>query len=93
MIIPTIGRVVLVRKNGNTGYPEIYEASNGDALPALVARVWNDRLLNVGGFDANGTPFALTSLVLVQDGDEIPQQGVSYAEWMPYQKAQAAKQE
>lgn len=82
MISPTIGRVVLVRRAA---------ASSDQAEPGLVAYVFHDRLINVGGFDRNGLPFSLTSLTLVQDGDAIP--GGNYAEWMPYQKGQAAKTE
>ena len=49
-------------------------------------------MINVGGFDANGSPFAECSLQLLQDGD-APNLAVHYAEWMPYQKGQAAKTE
>lgn len=79
MISPTIGRVVLVhRQASGSDQPE----------PALVTYVWHDRMINVGGFDHNGVPFARTSLALLQDGDAIP--GSDYAEWMPYQKKVAA---
>ena len=81
MITPTIGRVVLVTRPGNTsGQPE----------PALISHVWGDRMINVGGFDANGVPFAETSITLLQD-DDVGEG--CYAEWMPYQKGQAAKTE
>lgn len=84
MIKPTIGRVVLVqRRPGSTDITQ--------AEPALVSYVWNDTLINVGGFDHNGAPFAYTSLKLLQDDDEAPES--CYAEWMPYQKGQAAKTE
>lgn len=79
MIEPTIGRVVLVHRG-----------TSDQAEPALISYVWNDRLINVGGFDRNGTPFALTSLQLLQDSD-VPSSGSQYAKWMPYQKEQAAK--
>ncbi|OWY35285.1 hypothetical protein CEJ45_08410 [Herbaspirillum aquaticum] len=63
-------------------------------MPALISRVWNDRLINIGGFDADGKPFSATSVPLIQgdepEGQELPQ---FYAEWMPYQKGQAAKTE
>ena len=81
MISPTIGRVVLVQGTGSN-----------QAQPALVSYVWNDRLINVGGFDRNGAPFAATSVSLLQDDDAPPTAGM-YAEWMPYQKGQAAKTE
>lgn len=78
MIQPTIGRVVLVHR-GISDQPE----------PALVSHVWSDNMINVGGFDRNGQPFALTNLHLKQDDAEQPP--MPYAEWMPYQKAQAEK--
>lgn len=83
MIQPTIGRVVLVHR-GNTG--------TNQPEPALVSYVHSDKLINVGGFDCNGTPFACTSLQLLQD-DDTPTNPKYYAEWMPYQKAQAEKNE
>lgn len=80
MIKPTIGRVVLVHR-GNSDQPE----------PALVCYVWNDRMINVGGFNKNGEPFKETSLTLLQDDDTPEGLGTTrYAEWMPYQKAVAA---
>lgn len=84
MIIPTVGRVVLVRNRhaNRSGQPEA----------ALIAFVHNDRLINVGGFDGNGLSFAMTSLRLVQEGDLVDDQS-TYAEWMNYQKGQAAKTE
>lgn len=84
MISPTVGRVVLFRPAGATRETEPY--------PALVARVWSDRMINVGGFDHNGDPFKATSVTLLQDDDE-PDAGRAWAEWMPYQKGQAAKTE
>lgn len=80
MIKPTIGRVVLVHRG-----------KSDQAEPALIAYVHNDRCINVGGFDCNGNPFALCSVQLLQD-DERPINTTRYAEWMPYQKEQSAKE-
>lgn len=80
VIKPTIGRVVLVHR-GISNQPE----------PALISYVWHDRMINIGGFDHNGKPFAITTLQLLQDDDVAT--GTCYAEWMPYQKGQAAKTE
>lgn len=86
MIKPTIGRVVLVHRFAD-GKPVSPKPE-----PALVCYVHNDRLINVGGFDANGQPFACTSLQLLQDDDQAPELiSGAYAEWMPYQKEQAVK--
>lgn len=85
MITPTIGRVVWVIRPTDTldiRQPEV----------GLVTYVHTDsRYINVAGFNSNGTPFALTSLWLVQD-DEAKPEG-NFACWMPYQKGQAAKTE
>ena len=62
MIPPTIGRVVLVQNLPGSTDPT-------QAEPALVSYVWGDRMINVGGFDHNGAPFAFTSLRLLQDDD------------------------
>ena len=77
MIKPTIGRVVL-----------IHRGKSDQAEPALICYVHSDTLINVGGFDSNGAPFAETSLTLIQtDTEPVPEK---YASWMPYQKAVAA---
>ena len=80
MIKPTIGRVVLVRLT----------PTQADPFPALVTKVWGDQCINVAGFNDGGTPFSVSSCRLIQDDEPAPAIG-SYAEWMPYQKAQAAK--
>jgi hypothetical protein len=77
MIVPTIGRVVLVHRG-----------MSDQAEPAFVCYVHSDRLINVAGFHALGAPFSVTNIQLVQDDDEI-QNPNQYAEWMPYQKAVA----
>lgn len=77
MIVPTIGRVVWVSRPGKSSQRE----------PGLITYVHNNRLINVGGFDLNGLPFAATSVQLLQDDDPVPYS--LYAEWMPYQKSTA----
>jgi hypothetical protein len=82
MIVPTIGRVVLVfNRHGNPlkQHPEA----------GLVAFVHNNRLINIGGFDHHGMPFAITSLRLMQEGD-VADGGEVHAEWMQYQKDTAS---
>jgi hypothetical protein len=83
LIVPTIGRVILVQRG-------VSDASG--PWPALVTKVWGDRCINAAGFNEWGTPVSFSSLRLVQEGDEAPVAG-PYAEWMPYQKGQAAKTE
>jgi hypothetical protein len=89
MIKPSIGRVVWF-------HPSITDhslASGGDQpLAALVSHVWSDTCVNLAVFDANGKPHGKTSVLLLQD-DAIAPEGGYYAEWMPFQKGQAAKHE
>jgi len=80
MIKPTIGRVVLFKRN----------REQEQAMPALISYVHSDTMINIGGFDSNGIPFSQTSVTLVQGDTPVPETGF-YAEWMPYQKEQAAK--
>lgn len=84
MIAPTVGRVVW-----------FYTYSPGQGhkgpLSASVARVWNDRMVNLGYLDQDGNHHAATSVALVQEGDEAPQ--ANYCTWMPYQIGQAKKHE
>lgn len=82
MIIPTVGRIVWVirpRDSMDIKQPEA----------ALVTYVHSDRLINVAGYNANGTPFSLTSLILVQEGEAKPEG--NFACWMPYQQGQAKR--
>jgi len=89
MINPTVGRVVLFHPGRHFSG---CSAGADVPLPALIARVWSDTCVNIGGFDANGLPFSATSVLLIQDSNPVPDGG-HYCEWMPYQKGQAAKTE
>ena len=80
VIKPTVGRVVWVFRPAETNdvkQPEV----------GLIAYVHSDHCINVAGFDHNGAPFALTSLPLMQDGEEKPEG--NFAAWMPFQVGQA----
>ena len=86
MISPTVGRVVNfvpARESRVANWP-------GQPNVALIAYVWNDRMVNLACFDANGVHYAETSVRLLQDDDHRPWDG-RYAYWMDYQKWQAAK--
>jgi len=61
-------------------------------LAAIVAYVWNDRLVNLSVIDQNGTHHNRSSITLLQEGDEPPEDR-AFAVWMPYQKGQAARAE
>ena len=79
MISPTVGRVVWFWPTGLTKTEQPWAA--------LVTFVHDDHRINVGGFNANGEPFAMTSVRLLQDDDPST---APCATWMPYQKGQAA---
>ena len=85
VISPTVGRVVWFHEGAAGMFP-----GSDDTRAAIVAHVWNDRMVNLAVFDANGNTHSRTSVPLLQPGDAIPTSGF-YAEWMPYQIGQAAK--
>lgn len=80
MILPSIGRVVWVTRRDADG-----RSKSDQFETAQIAYVFGNRMINVGGFDRNGQPFAATSVVLLQDDDPTPTTG-TYAQWMPYQQ-------
>lgn len=95
IIKPTVGRkvwyrhpngMILILPDGTQFSP----VQNGDQpLDATVIYVWGDRMVNLDVTDHAGNRFIATSVTLLQDGDAcFPG---AYAEWMPYQKGQAAK--
>ena len=51
----------------------------------------SERLINLAAFDENGTSYSATSVPLLQGDEAPPTDGTAYAEWMPFQKGQAAK--
>ena len=86
IIKPTVGRVVWFYPKG--------ASPDQQPLPALVAHVWSDTCVNLAIFDANGNSIVNppTSVLLVQDGMEVPSGGL-YCTWMPYQIQTAARLE
>lgn len=86
MIEPTIGRVVWFHPDPRD---EIVVQHKSDPCAAIVAFVHNPRLVNLCVIDHNGSSFARRSVMLVQDDDKRPVE--NFAEWMPYQRGQAAK--
>lgn len=61
-------------------------------LAATVAYAWHDRMVNLSVIDQDGAQFRRTSVTLLQEGGERPHTSEGpFAEWMPYQKGQAAK--
>jgi hypothetical protein len=80
MIKPTVGRTV-------NYWPA--RADLGQPNAAIIAYVHSDTQINIAAFDANGNHTSITNVHLHQEGEERPSGG--FAEWMPYQREQAAK--
>lgn len=81
MIKPSIGRVVWYWPHGVKAMSQPHSAQ--------IAYVHTDFCVNLGYLDENGVARNATSVRLVQEGEPKPEFG--YAEWMPYQRGQAAK--
>jgi hypothetical protein len=98
MIEPTNGRIVWYTPFKNellSPYGMVVQRDkDGYVIPltAQICAVWGPNCVNLLVTDASGKTFAVTSRTLLQDGD-TPNPGGGYAEWMPYQKGQAAKAE
>ena len=87
VISPTVGRVVWYHPFASDPSPD----PGKQPLAAIVTHVWSDTCVNLAVFDTNGGTFGKTSVLLINGDMEQPSRG--YAEWMPYQKGQAAKYE
>lgn len=79
MIKPTIGRVVWYFPPGADGSLARHDGTQ--PLYGVVCHVWNDRLINIGGFDSAGTPYKRASVILIQPGD--PPTDYGHAEFPP----------
>lgn len=84
LIVPTIGRIVWFRSNFGGD-------DNRRPCAAIVTDVYGDRLVSLCVFNHFGRPSSETSVILVQPGEDIPENNASYCEWMSYQVGQAAK--
>ena len=89
-ITPTVGRVVHYIPGENDDH--MAKGGGDQPLAAIVTHVWNDRMVNLVIFDANGVPYPKTSVTLVQPED-IEQPEAGFCQWMPYQVGQAEKSE
>lgn len=85
MIKPTIGRRVWFWPNGDVRFTVL---DRTQALDAGVVFVHSDTLVNLLITDHIGKTFDMSSVTLVQPGQDVPDRDC-YCTWMPYQKAQA----
>jgi hypothetical protein len=102
---PTVGRKVWYRANAEdqrgprpmVSSCEAAGSTKRKPLDATVIAVWGDRMVNLLVVDQVGNLFPKLSVTLLQEGDTAPtdfdgEEIGGYAEWMPYQKTQHAKQ-
>ena len=82
MIVPTPGRIVWYRPVGAD--------PAADAHAAIVVGIHDPHTVNLAIFNVDGAHYQGTAVPLLQDGD-TPPADKGYAEWMPFQKGQAAK--
>ena len=90
MIKPTIGRVVWFQPADDDHL--LTRIDRSQPLAAIVAYVWNDRLVNLSVIDQHGSHHPRTSVTLLQD-DEVSGSDGHFAQWTPYQVGQAKKYE
>lgn len=87
MIIPTVGRVVWFHVGAHAT-----NLQSDQPLAAIITYVHSDDVINLVVFGKGGDCHQRGSVPLWQGEGDAPERG-SYAEWMPYQKGQAAKLE
>lgn len=89
IIKPTAGRIVLYKPSRAE---HISAPDAGGFLAAIIAYVHSDSMVNLSVISANGVPTPRTNVLLIQEGQAVPE-GSGYCCWMPYQIAQAARAE
>lgn len=96
MIKPTIGRklwywATLSRYHEAQKYTEQHDCPVQDQPEdATIAAVWDPKLVNLVVTDHNGIVRSETSVILLQEGDPLPNS--RFATWMPFQVGQARAQ-
>ncbi|WP_244104721.1 Gp49 family protein [Burkholderia anthina] len=91
MIEPTVGRIVHFRPGKQAANLRI-QCDARQPIAAIVTYVHDPRRVNLALFDALGRNHAFTNVRLLQDDDKGADDE-PFAEWMPFQKGQAAKTE
>jgi hypothetical protein len=87
VIEPTVGRVVWYQLASHDAIVQ----RDGQPCVALITCVHGPRMINIVGWDANGTFFFRSSVTLLQEGDELDFPDQQHCTWMPYQIGQAKK--
>ena len=89
MIAPSNGRVVWFTPGPD--FLGIWR-DKSQKLTAHIVHVHRPNMINLAVFDSDGNLWPEPAVRLLQDGETPPAEG-RFAEWMPYQKGQAAKTE
>jgi hypothetical protein len=89
-IQPTVGRVVWYHPCPGEVTEGFTHPKDREPLPAIIARVVDDRCVSLTVFDGAGATHGRPYVRFVQEGEDLPEDGC-YAEWMPYQIGQAKK--
>lgn len=87
-INPTIGRVVWFHPATGSSARCHPDDEGVVTHAATVAHVNDDGTLNLSAVDSAGQQYAVSNVPLLQ-GDDVCSEGDAWAEWMPYQLAQA----
>lgn len=87
VIAPSVGRKLHFYPNGAQFHSTPVAIDPSVPMDADVVYVWSDRMVNLNVRDHIGQVHAFTSVALRQPDDEVPHG--AYAEWMPFQAAQA----
>lgn len=92
MITPTVGRQVWFWPSEDLVAEMKPAYDRTQPMAATVTWVWDERRVNLSVLDQNAKQYPMIGVTLLQEGDVIDPRE-TYAEWMPYQKGQAAKAE
>lgn len=85
MALPTVGRIVY-------WYVGMYKEAGDPPRAGIVAAVEGRGRITLAAIDTAGGSFPLTNIPFIEEGQEHPAVG-HWAEWMPYQLAEAKKKE
>jgi hypothetical protein len=89
-IIPTVGRIVWFRPATSDAESERTQLSD-QPYAATVAHVNDDGTVNLTVHGHDGRTFARTNVPLWDGEGARPEFDKTFAEWMPYQLGQAAR--
>lgn len=86
---PTVGRVVWFEwRDGVPDKHGFHSSPTGQPHAAQIVHVWSDNMVNLSVLDADGQQHAITSVPLLQEGED-PAGAPFWCRWMPYQTGQA----